>query len=95
MKPQQKASPAYSILSVICPACAVGIALLFKAGGHRGSGNLELFPPGIIAVVLSCLGFGVAGVVFGFLGLASGRWPIIALVGLILSGFLFLGPFIH
>jgi hypothetical protein len=88
-------SPLWSVLSLACPLCVIGIALLDKAIGHRGSGNLELFSPGIIVVVVSCLGFGVAGIWCGFVGLSKGRWPLVALAGLILSGLLFVGPFIH
>jgi hypothetical protein len=92
---EKRASPLWSVLSLACPICSSGIALLFKASRHGGEGNLEIFPPGLIVVVLSCLGFGITGIVCGMVGLTKRRWPIVALVGLILSGLLLLGLFIH
>jgi len=94
-EPEQNKSAAWSVLSLISPLCSIAIALYFKANPHQGNGNLEIFSPELLVIVLSCLGFGVVGIVFGLIGLTKGRWPIIAFVGLILSGLLLLGPFIH
>jgi hypothetical protein len=85
--------PLSSALSLVCPICAIVILLLFVMAPHHGNGNLEIFPQGLVVVILSCLGLGIVGLISGFIGLAKGRWPIAALIGIILSGLLLLIPF--
>jgi len=95
MESKQQTSPIWSVLSIVCPVCYIVMSLFIKAQGHRGSGNLELFPPDLLLIVVASLGLGVGGIIFGLVGLTKGRWPLVALAGLILSGLLFIWPFIH
>ena len=82
-----------SIVSVICVVFAVGIPTSLMSG-HRGSGNLEIFPPNLLLMLACSVGFGIAGLVFGYRGLVEGRRPIIALIGFGLSLLIFIWPFI-
>ena len=85
-------SPIWSALSLASPICYFFIALLATAGHHPhpGNGNMDFFPQGFTFCVLSFLFFNIAGIVFGVMGLASGRWPIVALLGLFLNGLIWL-----
>jgi hypothetical protein len=88
MESEQKSSPIWSALSLAFPVFSLLIALMVRASSRGGSGNIEIFPAGVALVILSYLGFSIVGIILGIVGLAKGRWPIVAIAGILLSGWL-------
>jgi hypothetical protein len=52
---------------------------------------MQIFPEGILAVFISMLVLAPAGIIFGIVGLVKGRWPMVAIAGILLSGLLLFG----